>query len=936
MKIASKLTLTYLSISLLTLAAIGLLAHHFAQRELSAEVLLRIDHIAQTQQQRLESIIDQNLERLALVASRTQLRLSLASYISDPKPQYQEKINRILSDARSSIHEFNDLFVIALGGEIVASTNVSANVTEYSDIQLFVSGKKNNTVDSFYIDRQRDLGLRLVGPLKLNGLLIGVLVVDLSADSIVALTSDYHGLGETGETLLVQKTAQGDAQFITPARFDSKAALNRTMPRDDSESPLIHSLLGEERLFTDAVDYLGHPVIAATRYLAGMDWGLVVQQRRSEVFAPTNRLRDSLISTIFLFSLAIIVLSVFVARSVTRPIVKLTEVATRISDGDLSYRAEVKQGDEVGMLATAFNRMTEYLVKDIGERKAAEEKFCSLLRAAPDATVIVDSVGKIVLTNVQAEKLFGYTAEELKEVPVELLMPERYRVSHGALRQGYQLKSHSRPMGGDIDLYGLHKDGTEFPIEISLSPIVTKEGALVASAIRDISDRKTTEALLVHQANFDTLTDLPNRVLAIDRLSQALASAQRHNLHVALMFIDLDRFKDINDTLGHAAGDKLLVEVAKRLLTCVRGNDTVARLGGDEFLIILSDLHNAIDAEFVAEKVLSTVKCAYVLEGHELFVSASIGITSYPDDSDDPHVLLRNADAAMYRAKGAGRNTARFFTPEINTQLNRRLELESHLQHAIENEELYTYYQPQVCINTMKVVGAEALLRWYNPKLGWVSPDEFIPLAEDSGLILSIGEWVLRTACRDAQAWQARTASPLRIAVNISPQQFRGDKLLDTVHRALTDNGLSPELLELEITENLLVEDASDTSKLIHELKKLGVRLALDDFGTGYSSLSYLKRFSFDVLKIDRSFVSGIPSNTENVSLCKAIIAMAHSLDLSVVGEGVETLEQLQFLHGYGVAIAQGYYFSKPVTLQEFESLIDGGNEWKDQAAASC
>ncbi len=933
MKFASKLVLIYLPLSLVTLAAIGMLTYHSAQRALSEEALLSIDYIVGTQRERLENIIEQNLERLALVASRTQLRLSLASYIADPKSQHQDKINRILVDARSSIAGFQHLYVLTLDGKVVASTNTSAMGRNYPDTRLFINGQKHNSVETLYLDAEGDLGLRLAGPLTLDNSIIGVLVVEKSADNIVALTTNYQGLGDTGETLLVRKIGSGDAQFITPARFDPKAALNRFVSKDNSNSPVIQSLSGQGQQVIEAVDYLGYPVIAAFRHITRTGWGVVVQQRKSEAFDSIYGLRDSIISIVFLFALVIIILLVFVARSVTRPIVKLTEVATRISEGNLSDRAEVRQSDEVGMLATAFNRMTDHLVKDIGERKAAEEKFYGLLRAAPDAIVIVDARGKIVLTNIQAENLFGYTAAELKGRPVELLMPERYRNHHGKLRDNYQTKPHLRPMARNMELYGLRKDGVEFPIEVSLSPITSGDGTLVASAIRDISDRKKTEALLLQQANFDTLTDLPNRVLAFDRLSQALARAQRDHCHVALMFIDIDRFKDVNDTLGHTVGDELLVEVAKRLLSCVREQDTVARLGGDEFLIILSDLHHVSEAELVAGKVLSAIKRPYVLEGRDLFVSASIGITSYPDDSKNPHILLRNADVAMYRAKDAGRNTSRFFTPEINQQLNRRLELEQHLRYAIENDELSIYYQPQVCIKTLNVVGAEALLRWNNPKLGAVAPDEFIPLAEDSGLIASIGEWVLQAACRDAKAWQAFTTLPLRIAVNISPQQFRGDKLLGTVARVLEDSALAPELLELEITENLLVKDVPDTSELTHELKKLGVRLVLDDFGTGYSSLSYLKRFPFDVLKIDRAFVSDIPGNKENLSLCKAIIAMAESLDLEVVGEGVETADQLRFLRDHGANIAQGYYFGKPVPVTEFHSMVNGNNKLMGHAA---
>jgi PAS domain S-box-containing protein len=394
---------------------------------------------------------------------------------------------------------------------------------------------------------------------------LGVLVIDTDASNIIKSITDYHGLGETGETLLVRRNDAGDALFLTPARFEPDSALRRTVSAENLQSPFIRALQDQEQLLTDEVDYTGQSVIAVTRYIDNAGWGLVVQRRMSDAYAPIVSLRRSLLLLIGLSAVAVILASLYIAGTITRPIIRLTEVATRISGGALGERAEVSTGDEVGILAQAFNQMTEDLVEDINERRQAEEKFQALLKSAPDAIVIVDHTGEITLANLRAELLFGYDSTELIGKPVEMLMSKRHRHEGVSMWQAFIDEPQSRPMEDGHDQYGVHKDGSEIPIEISLAPIETREGLLVAGAIRDITDRKQAETRLMQQANFDTLTGLPNRSLAADRLSQAMAHARRARECVAVMFLDVDHFKNVNDTLGHAAGDKLLTEVAHRL-----------------------------------------------------------------------------------------------------------------------------------------------------------------------------------------------------------------------------------------------------------------------------------------------------------------------------------------------------------------------------------
>lgn len=923
MKIKNKLTLTFLPLTLLSLVTLCSFAYFSSQKALTEQVLDNLENVAALQKQRIEGILEQNQERLLLVSSRTQLRRSLSQYLSEPEQKYREEMSRILSDAGVTIADFRALFIQTLDGRIVAATEPDLIGSVHPNRETFDDTHHGNRVDLFYHDAKGRLGAYLAGPLYLDSRLLGVLVIDSDISNIVASTTDYHGLGETGETLLVQRRGEGEAHFLTPARFDVPASQVRSIFNKETGSPYRQSLSKENKLLTGVVDYTGNPVIAVTRYIDRVACGLIVQMRTDEAYAPIYSLRNLLLTLIVLFSITVILVSLYIARSITLPISRLTEVATIISSGNLSKRADVSADDETGVLARAFNRMTENLIHDINERRQAEEKFQSLLESAPDSIVIIEQTGEICLANLQVEKLFGYSSAELLGKLIEVLVPEIHFPDRPGLHSVPAAKGDTQPIFKDKELYGIHKDGTKFPIEISLAPIKTKAGLLTTIVIHDISARKRAEDRLVRQANFDALTGLPNRMLAADRLAQALAHARRKRLNVAVMFIDIDRFKNVNDTLGHSVGDRLLAEVARCLSDSVHEDDTVARLGGDEFLIILPELKTLASAEIVAERVLNALSRPFKLDDRELFTGASIGITGYPDDSDDADVLLRNADSAMYQAKEAGRNTFRFFTPEMNIRLLKRLEMESQLRYAMSREELSLCFQLQVDIKTGRLVGAEALLRWHNPELGTVAPDEFIPLAEETGLIVAIGEWVLMKACSTAVMWQQQVPEGIRVSVNVSAVQFTSADLTGKVYEALKTSGLPPSLLELEITERLLVEDNPSTSSILAQIKRMGVRLSLDDFGKGYSSLSYLKRFPFDVLKIDRTFISGVTTNPEDAALCRAITAMASSLNLSVVAEGVETQAQWDYLHSHGADLVQGYHISEPLGEEDFAALLD-------------
>jgi diguanylate cyclase (GGDEF)-like protein/PAS domain S-box-containing protein len=567
--------------------------------------------------------------------------------------------------------------------------------------------------------------------------------------------------------------------------------------------------------------------------------------------------------------------------------------------------------------------------QDITAFKLAEERFRDLLESAPDAMVISDDEGRIVLINSQTERMFGYSRSELIGAPVEQLVPPRVVGSRelGPRRPAEDV--HQQPMGSGIDLFARRKDGTEFPVEITFGPLETEQGRLLSAAVRDVTERKLAADALSHQATHDPLTGLPNRTLFLDRLDHALARARRSRSKLAVLFLDLDDFKLVNDTRGHEAGDLLLVALTPRLSAALRPGDTVARFGGDEFVVLCEELVVDAAAMSIAERIADACARRIKIGDHEHGASVSIGVVIVDNGSSTPSDVLRDADAAMYRAKAGGKGRIELFDEGMRAQLIERIATESSLRRALEQGELRLFYQPVFSLERDELVGVEALLRWQHPHRGLLAPSEFISVAEESGLIVPIGEWVLDQACRQAVAWRDRGRGgdePLRVSVNLSPRQVSRSNVVAAVQRVLRNTGLEPELLELEITEHTLIDEGESVTLALRELKEVGVGLVLDDFGTGYSSLSYLKRFTIDALKIDRSFVDGLGSpDSGDGAIVNAIVSMARALDVDVTAEGVETAEQLIQLRENGCPYAQGYLFSRPVPAEEIDALLGYG-----------
>jgi diguanylate cyclase (GGDEF)-like protein/PAS domain S-box-containing protein len=563
--------------------------------------------------------------------------------------------------------------------------------------------------------------------------------------------------------------------------------------------------------------------------------------------------------------------------------------------------------------------------RDVSQQRRAEKDLrmaATVFEHSTSAILITDPAGYIVQANEAFSRVSGYAVAQVLDQLPTLLTVDDQQEAH--LR--YILKQLHQRGSWEGEVWLKRRSGEHYPAWVGITAVLDDEGDLASYVcfFSDISERKASEQRIHRLAYYDALTHLPNRTLFQDRLHSALQQAERQHAWVVLMFLDLDRFKPINDSLGHAAGDRMLKEMATRLLACVADDDTVARMGGDEFTLLLQPgatrevaLNRAIH---VAEQILTSLVTPFVLEGREFFVTASIGIALSPQDGNELSQLMKNADTAMYHAKERGKNNFQFYQADMNASALERLELESDLRHALEQQEFTLFYQPQFSGDGKRLTGAEALLRWRHPRRGLVSPNEFIPVLEELGLVVEVGDWVLMEACRQLKTWHQNKVRVPKVSVNISARQFSDGQLGNRIANILKETGLPPACLELELTESILMREVNEAMLILDGLKCLGLSIAVDDFGTGYSSLNYLKQFPIDVLKIDRTFVDGLPSGEQDAQIARAIIAMAHSLNLAVIAEGVETHEQLEFLREHGCDEVQGYLFGRPMPPNRFEA----------------
>ncbi len=681
--------------------------------------------------------------------------------------------------------------------------------------------------------------------------------------------------------------------------------------------------------WSDGKTYLvGFAKSSGYREYPGLGWVSLVRQEAGVAFAPARNLQRHIVLAGGALGLLFVWLGWLMAGRIARPISRISLAADRIAAGELVYDVPIRQGDgEVAHLSTAIHDMVQNLTREIMQRKLAEQGLrlsAKVFENNTEAIMITDAAQRIVMVNQAFTDITGYQPDEVLGKKPKILSSGRHT------KEFYEtfwqaLNTHDLWRG---ELWNKRKNGNVFPEWVTISVLRDEQSRIThyVAVYLDITERKQEEERINYLANYDVLTGLPNRYLLNDRIEQALSSAQRHLGKVAVMFIDLDHFKNINDSLGHDVGDALLKRVAVRLKACLRRSDTIARQGGDEFVAVLTEFNSADEVIFIAEKMIETLQEKFTLDEYQLSITPSIGIGIFPDDGKTTVELLRNADLAMYRAKDNGRNNFQFYAAEMNIKAVERLRLETGLRVAIAQQQLMVYYQPKVNVASGEMVGMEALLRWQHPEMGFISPALFIPVAEESGLINEIGDWVLRQTCLQARLWQAQGFDIVPIAVNLSVRQLKQGNFPARVMAILRDAGLDARYLELEITESMLMDMGESGVAAIVQLHDAGISLALDDFGTGYSSLSSLKTLPLDRLKIDQSFVRDIVIDPDDASIVSATAVLAHALDMRVTAEGVETQEQLDFIKSLQCEEYQGYWFSRPVPAIEVSKFLRCNN----------
>ena len=706
----------------------------------------------------------------------------------------------------------------------------------------------------------------------------------------------------------------------------------------DSNGRLLSSTIDSGFSVGESVSHL--PVIQALKKHAGWHhkqtyvglmgeqvFGSLSEEKQIGLGVITEIDRDDILQPIYVLMIKMVLVAAIVVglslwlgvqmlRLIINPIGSISDEFKRVAKQDFRHSLIHSSFQELQSLVNGFNLMVDEIKHSHNQLKQASVVFDN----TSEGILITDADHEIISVNRAFCEITGYAESEVLGKNPSLL------------RSGYHDKAFYQSLWQSIketgkwrgEIRNKRKNGEVYTELLSINTFRDAQGKLTyhIGVFTDISNIKETESKLDYLAHHDQLTGLPNRLLCQARLEHELQLAKRHSEQVGILFLDLDMFKTVNDSMGHAKGDILLQQVANCIKQSIRSEDTVARLGGDEFVIIIGSLKNRHDAARVAENTLSLFSRPFNVAGQEIFIGASCGISVYPDDGLDQDVLLRNADSAMYQAKARGRNTYQFYTQALTEEASQRLTLETNLRQALDKGELSVFYQPQYSLKNETLIGVEALLRWNHSDLGLVSPGQFIPIAEETGLIVPIGEWVLKTACKQLKSWNEMGFNSVRVAVNLSSRQFASKGLEKLIASALTEADINPEDLDLELTESIIMHDEKHIVETLFKLHDMGVCLSVDDFGTGYSSLSYIQRFPLDTLKIDRSFVRDITSNSKDAEMIDSIIALGHSMNLKVLAEGVETIEQLQYLQSRGCDEAQGFYYSKAVTADEITAIL--------------
>jgi diguanylate cyclase (GGDEF)-like protein/PAS domain S-box-containing protein len=759
----------------------------------------------------------------------------------------------------------------------------------------------------------------------------GESMLAILANVAARLSHDAAGRREI-ERIVSDLAGQNDVLYVEVLDWDGSLVVGSGTR--GGESHIVTSInrkarLERQRAFRagDHGLYLSAPVV----FRSGLTGAVGVGLSREGMLAQVAALRDRTVHLAMVFLAAGMLLTYLLMRRITRPLAQLIESTEAVSLGRLDARITVQSRDELRQLADAFNRMLDRL----DATTVSRDYMTDILQSMSEALVVLSRDGRISLANRAMCRLVGHSERELRGVLFERLLAGQPGAPAGSDLTGRLQRD---GVLDHIEASYVHRSGHPIAVLVSGALMRAADGAVQAMICiaQDNRERKQHEEQVRQLAYFDAVTGLPNRVQFHYALDEALQDARRHGTRLAVLFLDLDRFKRINDTLGHAKGDHLLHIFAERLAHGVRRGDTVARgdrqgegstvarLGGDEFTILLRRIDGSADAARVAGRILEALNAPFDLGGHEVVVDASIGIALYPEDGRNAEGLLMHADLAMYHAKARGRANFQFYHQDLNAKAMERLWLESELRRALALEQLSLEFQPQLDLASDRITGVEALLRWQHPERGQIPPDTFIPLAEESGLIGAIGAWVLHTACQQAKTWLDEGLGEISVAVNISGEQLRQAHFVDQVAGALADSGLPPGMLELEITESTAMAEPEIMVSRLTELKRMGIDLSIDDFGTGYSSLAYLQRFPVDRLKVDRSFVCHVVSSANDAGIVTAMIAMAHQLSFEIIAEGVETEDQLAFLRTHACDEVQGYLISPPLSAEHFAAWLRG------------
>jgi len=932
MSLRNKLLLSFILTTFLPILILGIGSFHKFQESLIKDRISELDTIADLKVTKIETFFQERMNNIETIQDNPDIGEYLQTII-------QFKNNRGSTDYRSAekrldgilktvqvAYDYIDVMLVDTEGKILYISN-----TDHRDQDLgqalpdpgnksFEKGRDGIYISTPFINnRENNIPALLVtAPIQdATGTWLGLVVFEMDMAPIYHFIQDTSGLGLTGETLIGRK--EGDSVlFLNAIRHDETPTLQKKVRLGSKMAFAIQKAVQGENGDGLSYDYRPKKIIAAWRYIPLLDWGMVAKIDTEEAFGPIEQQKQFLllVSAFTLFFGGAIFM--VIARSITHPINAIQEGMAKVKEGQLDLRLEDTTQGEIAPLVLLFNEMLD----DIKRRNKDLDDFRYALNAATIVSV-TDLSGDILFVNDNFCKTSRYRRDELIGNNHRMMNSEKH--SKKFIKEMWMTIS-----GGGIwrgNFKNKAKDGSFYWADTTIVPFLNKEGRSYQflSIQVDITHRKNFEEKVFRMAHYDDLTGLPNRILFSEKLENTLKISLSDKRSFALMFLDLDEFKLVNDTLGHPAGDQLLREVSRRLKASLRDGDIVARMSGDEFIILLPSIAKKEDVSIVANKIIGALKKSTHVGGEELFVTCSIGISLFPDHGETPSVLMKNADIAMYHAKKSGRGKFRTYSTTSQIMGGKSLSMTSALHHAIEREEFVLFYQPILDLNQGHISGMEALIRWHREGHGLVSPADFIPLAEKTGLILPMGEWVLKTAMAQLRTWREAGFQGLAVSVNVAAPQFQEDNFVENTTRIMTDNEIGPDELKLELTESILMINQNQVAMRLQELKKSGVQLSIDDFGTGFSSLSYLKHFPIHSLKIDQSFIRGLPGNQDDAAITNMIIALAGQLKIDVIAEGIETKEQRDYLMAQGCGFGQGYLFSRPVPAEEFTLLLESG-----------